>query len=87
MLTISKSLSAGQARSYHAREFTSDRQNYWSRDPQVQSEWRGRLAHEWGLRGSVSGEDFARLSEGQHPESGAQLVKLRKQVWQADHER
>jgi len=79
MLTISKSLSAGQARSYHAREFTSDRQNYWSRDPQVQSEWRGRLAHEWGLRGSVSGEDFARLSEGQHPESGAQLVKHQPQ--------
>jgi conjugative relaxase-like TrwC/TraI family protein len=75
MLTISKSLSAGQARTYHAREFTSDRQNYWSRDPQVQSEWRGRLAEEWGLRGSVGAEDFARLSEGQHPQSGEQLVK------------
>jgi conjugative relaxase-like TrwC/TraI family protein len=79
MLTISKSLSAGQARTYHAREFTSDRQNYWSRDPQGQGEWRGRLAHEWGLRGSVSAEDFARLSEGQHPVSGAQLVKHQPQ--------
>ena len=75
MLTISKPLSAGQACTYHAREFTSDRQNYWSRDPQVQSEWRGRLAHEWGLRGSVGAEEFARLSEGQHPESRAQLVQ------------
>lgn len=75
MLTISKSLSAGQAQTYHSREFTSEKQNYWSRDPQVHSEWRGSLAREWGLKGSVSAEHFARLSEGQHPESAAQLVK------------
>ena len=75
MLTISKALSAGQARTYHAREFVSEKQNYWSRDAQVHSEWQGRLAEEWGLRGSVGAEGFARLSEGQHPESGAQLVK------------
>ena len=75
MLTISKALSAEQARTYHAREFVSETQNYWSRDAQVHSEWQGRLAQEWGLRGSVGAEGFARLSEGQHPESGAQLVK------------
>jgi conjugative relaxase-like TrwC/TraI family protein len=75
MLTISKSLSAGQAQTYHSREFTSEKQNYWSRDPQVHSEWRGSRAREWGLKGSVGAEHFARLSEGQHPESGAQLVK------------
>ena len=75
MLTISKPLSAGQARTYHAREFVSEKQNYWSRDAQVHSEWQGRLALEWGLRGSVGAEEFARLSEGQHPENGAQLVK------------
>ena len=75
MLTISKALSAGQARTYHVREFVSEKQNYWSRDAQVHSEWQGRLAQEWGLRDSVGAEDFARLSEGQHPESGAQLVK------------
>ena len=75
MLTISKALSAGQARTYHAREFVSEKQNYWSRDAQVHSEWQGRLAQEWGLRGPVGVEEFARLSEGQHPESGAQLVK------------
>src|SRR6202008_3203321 len=39
------------------------------------SEWQGRLAHEWGLQGTVLDEHFARLSEGQHPESAAQLVK------------
>ncbi|MGO9401990.1 MAG: MobF family relaxase [Terriglobales bacterium] len=75
MLTISKALSAGQARTYHAREFVSGKQNYWSRNAQVHSEWQGRLAQEWGLRGSVGAEEFARLSEGQHPASGAQLVK------------
>jgi conjugative relaxase-like TrwC/TraI family protein len=75
MLTISKSLSAGQAQTYHSREFTSEKQNYWSRDPQVHSEWRGSLAREWGLKGLVGAEHFARLSEGQHPESGVQLVK------------
>src|SRR5271168_144420 len=75
MLTISKSLSAGQARTYHSREFTSEKQNYWSRDQQAHSEWQGTLAWEWGLRGEVGSEHFALLSEGQHPESGIQLVK------------
>src|SRR5580704_9291315 len=75
MLTISKSLSAGQAQTYHSREFTSEKQNYWSRDPQVHSEWRGSLARERGLKGSVGAERFARLSERQHTESGAQRVK------------
>jgi len=75
MLTISKALSAGQARTYHAREFVSETQNYWSRDAQVHSEWQGRLAQEWGLRDSVGAGEFARLSEGQHPENGVQLVK------------
>jgi conjugative relaxase-like TrwC/TraI family protein len=75
MLTISKSLSAGQARTYHAREFTSERQNYWSRDQQGYSEWQGGLAQEWGLQGCVGAEEFARLSEGRHPESDEQLVR------------
>ena len=75
MLTLSKALSANQARTYHAREFASEKQNYWSRDRQGHSEWQGELAHEWGLHGSVADEQFARLSEGQHPVSTAQLVK------------
>jgi conjugative relaxase-like TrwC/TraI family protein len=75
MLTISKPLSAGQARTYHAREFAAQGQNYWSRDQQGHSEWQGRLAEQWGLHGAVDSEHFARLSEGQHPETGAQLVR------------
>jgi conjugative relaxase-like TrwC/TraI family protein len=75
MLTISKPLSAGQARTYHAREFASEQQNYWSRDQQGHSEWQGRLAQQWGLEGAVGSEQFARLSEGRHPETETQLVR------------
>jgi conjugative relaxase-like TrwC/TraI family protein len=75
MLTISKPLSASQVRTYHEREFASERQNYWSRDQQGHSEWQGKLAEQWGLSGSVGNEHFARLTEGQHPHTEAQLVR------------
>src|ERR1700721_2499029 len=75
MLTISKPLSASQAQTYHVREFASQKQNYWSRDQQGHSEWRGRLAEPWGLQGGVGSEHFARLSEGQHPYTQEQLVR------------
>jgi len=75
MLTISKPLSASQVRTYHDREFASERQNYWSRDQQGHSEWQGKLAEHWGLEGAVGNEHFARLTEGQHPHTEAQLVR------------
>lgn len=75
MLTISKALSAGQAQTYHSREFASEQQNYWSRERQAHSEWRGELMAEWRLQGSVRAEHFARLSDGQHPDTGEQLVR------------
>lgn len=75
VLSISKPLSAGQARTYHAKEFASEQQNYWSREQQDHSEWQGRLPAQWGLTGEVGAEHFARLSEGQHPETEAQLVR------------
>ncbi|MFZ0661202.1 MAG: MobF family relaxase [Acidobacteriaceae bacterium] len=75
MLTISKPLSASQVRTYHEREFASERQNYWSRDQQGHSEWQGKLAEQWGLKDAVGNEHFARLTEGQHPTTEAQLVR------------
>jgi conjugative relaxase-like TrwC/TraI family protein len=75
MLTISKPLSASQARNYHAKEFASQQQNYWSRDQQGHSEWQGRLAEQWNLTGPIHDEHFARLAEGQHPRTGEQLVR------------
>ncbi len=77
MLTISKPLSASQVRTYHEREFASERQNYWSRDQQGHSEWQGKLAERWGLEGAVGNEHFARLTEGQHPHTQEQLVRHR----------
>jgi conjugative relaxase-like TrwC/TraI family protein len=77
MLTISKPLSAGQAQSYHQKEFISKEQNYWSQRGEIAGEWQGRLAAQFGLAGAVSAEDFARLSQGQHPQNGEQLVRQR----------
>jgi conjugative relaxase-like TrwC/TraI family protein len=77
MLTISKPLSAGKAQTYHQKEFTATEQNYWSRTGFVAGEWRGRLAEQFGLSGTVSAEDFAQLSQGQHPRTGEQFVRQR----------
>src|SRR4051812_9992883 len=77
MLTISKPLSAGQAQSYHKNEFISEQQSYWSRGNAVEGEWQGRLAAKYGLSGVVSDEAFSRLSQGQHPQTGEQLVRHR----------
>lgn len=77
MLTISKPLSAGQAQTYHQKEFTSKEQNYWSQRGVIVGEWQGQLAAQLGLAGAVSAEDFAKLSQGQHPETGEQLVRQR----------
>ncbi len=77
MLTISKPLSAGQAQSYHHKEFTAKEQNYWSQRGVTQGEWQGRLARQFGLAGTVSAEDFAKLSQGQHPRTAEQLIRQR----------
>jgi conjugative relaxase-like TrwC/TraI family protein len=77
MLTISKPLSAGQAQTYHQKEFTAKEQNYWSQRGVTAGEWQGRLVEQFGLVGTVSAEDFAKLSQGQHPQTGEQLVRQR----------
>src|SRR6202050_4255817 len=77
MLTISKPLSAGQAQTYHQMEFTAKEQNYWSQRGVNAGEWQGRLVEQFGLVGTVSAEDFAKLSQGQHPQTGEQIVRQR----------
>lgn len=77
MLTISKPLSATQAQTYHAKEFTAAEQNYWKQGDTVPGEWRGRLSEKFGLAGAVGADEFARLAEGQHPQTGEQLVRHR----------
>src|SRR6202166_4014409 len=78
MLTISKPLSAGQAQTYHQAEFTAKEQNYWSQRGVIAGEWQGRLAEQLGLAGTVSAEDFAKLSQGQHPQTDEQRVRQRE---------
>jgi conjugative relaxase-like TrwC/TraI family protein len=77
MLTISKPLSSGQAQAYHKEEFANARDNYYSEGDRVRGEWHGKLAQQWGLKGEVNEEHFARLADGQHPISGDQLVQHR----------
>jgi len=78
MLKISKALSAGKLENYHRQEFTSPDQSYWSQGQTVQGEWQGQLAEKYGLAGAVGAEEFHRLSEGQHPQTGEQLVQHRQ---------
>ena len=75
MLTISKPLSAGQARTYHQEEFSNAKENYYSEAERIRGEWHGKLAERWGLHGGVQEEQFRRLSNGQHPITGEQLVR------------
>jgi conjugative relaxase-like TrwC/TraI family protein len=75
MLTISKPLSAGQARRYHEDEFQNARENYYTEGEVIRGVWYGELAARWGLAGEVREEHFQRLAEGQHPLTGEQLVR------------
>ena len=75
MLTISKALSAGQARRYHEEEFQNARENYYTEGEVIRGVWYGELASRWCLAGEVREEHFQRLAEGQHPITGEQLVR------------
>ena len=78
MVTISKALNATQLQAYHKLEFTSATASYYKQDGAVQGEWQGQLAEKFGLSGAVNEEQFARLSEGKHPHTEAQMVKHRQ---------
>jgi conjugative relaxase-like TrwC/TraI family protein len=75
MITLSKPISSGQAQAYHKQEFANARENYYTEGDHVRGEWQGKLAERYGLRGEVQEQQFARLSDGQHPETGEQLVR------------
>lgn len=75
MLTISRALSASKALEYHKSEYSNSTQNYFSEEDSIRGMWHGKLAEEWGLKGEVDLDQFARLLDGQHPLTGEQLVK------------
>jgi len=78
MLKISKAIGSAKLQDYHKQEFTSPDQSYWSQGQQVVGQWQGQLAEKYGLSGAVGAEEFQRLSEGQHPQTGEQLVQHRQ---------
>jgi conjugative relaxase-like TrwC/TraI family protein len=77
MLTISKALNASQAGTYHTKDFASETQSYYAKEDALLGEWQGQLADRLGLSGAVSKGDFMSLANGQHPQTGEQMVKHR----------
>ena len=75
MMTMSKSLGAGQAKDYYQAEYTNTQESYYTEDENVKGEWFGKQADAWNLEGEVTQEPFERLCEGQDPRTGLQLVQ------------
>jgi conjugative relaxase-like TrwC/TraI family protein len=78
MLNISKSLNAGQVQSYHKQDYASETQSYYKQDGEVKGEWQGKLAASFGLGAEVAPMEFSRLADGQHPQTGEQMVQHRQ---------
>ena len=78
MMTMSKALSAGQAKNYYQKEYTSAKENYYSEGGEVTGRWSGELAEEWNLTGEVQSEQYERLCAGQDPHTGEQLIRIVK---------
>jgi conjugative relaxase-like TrwC/TraI family protein len=76
MMTMSKPLSAGQAQRYHHEQLRDVGENYYSEGQEILGEWHGQLAVAWGLEGPVDETQFARLTQGQHPLTGDQLIRI-----------
>jgi len=75
MMTMSRALSASQAKNYYQQEFTNAKENYYSESGEVRGRWSGRLAEEWELKGKVQSEQYQRLVAGQDPHTGEQLIR------------
>ena len=56
---------------------TSKEQSYYGQGGEIVGTWQGRLASHYGLGERVGAEEFARLSQGQHPQTGEQLLRHR----------
>lgn len=73
---MSNSLSAGQAETYYQQDYNNKKENYYSERGEVNGNWSGRLAEEWGLTGEVTSEQYGRLVAGQDPHTGEQLIRF-----------
>jgi len=77
MLSISNALNASQAKTYHQMDYASATQSYYNKGGEVKGEWNGKMAASLGLSSEVSPLEFSRLVDGQHPETGEQMVRHR----------
>jgi conjugative relaxase-like TrwC/TraI family protein len=77
MLSISNALNASQAKTYHQMDYASATQSYYNKGGEVKGEWNGKMAVSLGLSKEVSPLAFSRLVDGQHPETGEQMVRHR----------
>jgi conjugative relaxase-like TrwC/TraI family protein len=76
MMTMSNALSAGQAETYYQQDYANKKENYYSERGEINGNWIGRLAEDWGLEGEVTSEQYARLVAGQDPHTGEQLIRF-----------
>ncbi len=75
MMTMSNALSAGQANTYYQQDYANKKENYYTERGEVNGQWIGSLAEEWGLTGIVTSEQYERLVAGQDPHTGEQLIR------------
>ncbi|HEX7362244.1 MAG TPA: MobF family relaxase [Bryobacteraceae bacterium] len=80
MLDISKPLTSGKVQSYYRSEYSAASNSYFTHGGTLRGEWHGELAGVLKLSTEVTAEAFDRLSEGQHPQSGEQLVRHRETI-------
>ncbi|MBV8833558.1 MAG: relaxase domain-containing protein [Acidobacteriaceae bacterium] len=80
MLDISKPLTSGKVQGYYRSEYSAASNSYFTQGGTLRGEWHGKLADALNLKGEVTAEAFDRLAEGQHPETGEQLIKHRDTI-------
>jgi conjugative relaxase-like TrwC/TraI family protein len=80
MLDISKPLTTEKVQSYYRSEYSSASNSYFSQGGTLRGEWHGQLAPILKLSGEVAAQAFDRLAEGQHPETGEQLINHRDTI-------
>ena len=80
MVHASKPLTSGKIQSYFRDEYSSASNSYFTQGGTLKGHWHGQLAAALGLSGDVTPEAFDRLSEGQHPGTGEQLIQHRDTI-------
>ena len=71
MLRITVSKNAKAASKYFDEGLS--KQDYYSEKNEIVGKWHGKLAHEFGLSGEVSKEDFEKLASNINPSTNEQL--------------